>query len=498
MRFNQKRLLTLIVTVPTLALLPMLTAPVPTVDNRAREIASYFQALAFARNPLSSYTYLTPEESYSALHLHSVLSAPLVELEFLQGGRLIALIGASISALLVAYIGHYYWGDRGLILAPVFLWLSPTFLRFSSRSWPETLSIALTTAVIIGVLRYCSTNERKWHLLALFSLVLAITNHMWEATILLPATAILVYHRRFKTAILTGGVAITTVAVVRHLSGLQPKPSGASSLVAYGVQNHWELLFTADWWFGVSSLHPLSITATLLIPLGCILAIVFTWRAYQEKEEVDVLLSSWLVSALTIPLALPGGAHHWYYVWALTVPIALSGTKLGKSAIEHLTAEYSLPEDRLMYGVVATGLCLMLVYIGVFELGLLAGTEIPLAGAVTSPLAAPLTPMDQGTVEHGSAVQAGQEIKSRDITEAQEIVFVGDWQYSQSQNYFGQAAAARVLIYSDVVVQERQFIGGDNKGPKIATATDSPWRDDCQAIVYRDGENIKVKDCKPR
>lgn len=71
--------------IPGIVLIPLLTAPLPMSYHTAREIAGYFQALAFLRDGILSYTYLTPKENLSGLHLHSVLSSPLVGFGYIEG-----------------------------------------------------------------------------------------------------------------------------------------------------------------------------------------------------------------------------------------------------------------------------------------------------------------------------------------------------------------------------------------------------------------------------
>lgn len=88
---------------PLVALVPLLDEPVPSKFQSVREIANYYQSLAVVRSGLSSYTYVTLQETDAAVHLYSVLSSPLVALGYVEAGRLVSALAA---------LRHSLWSRR--------------------------------------------------------------------------------------------------------------------------------------------------------------------------------------------------------------------------------------------------------------------------------------------------------------------------------------------------------------------------------------------------
>lgn len=84
---------------------PVLVVPLPLANSHGlREIAGYFQSLALLRTGLESYTFVTPFESRSALHLHSLLSVPFLAVGYVEAGRLVSLLSAIAGAYVVGLI----------------------------------------------------------------------------------------------------------------------------------------------------------------------------------------------------------------------------------------------------------------------------------------------------------------------------------------------------------------------------------------------------------
>lgn len=291
--------------IPALFLSWALAQPMPAPVG-GRETAGYFQSLAIARDGLASYTYLTPEESLSSIHLHSLLSAPLVEIGYPAGGRLVSLLAAIAATALVALLARRWGGDTAGVLAPGLLWMQPLFQRFASRYWPETISIALTAGALYATARTLDATEnshRKWYVASLALIVLGITNHMWEASIALPVALWYASESDYPKA---AGVAATTtgsILVVRRIKHWQPAPG---SLFNRALWNHTDAFLSIGWWIEGWN-HPINVFMTFILPCSLLaLAATAVW-AIRTRETAPIVLSSWFASGATIPILLAGG-----------------------------------------------------------------------------------------------------------------------------------------------------------------------------------------------
>lgn len=166
------------VALPGVWFITLLDALIPIYFHRPREIAGYFAALAFAREPVRSFFYLTPAESYASLHLHSFLSAPLLALGYHEGGRLVSLLATIATALILYQFVNELTGKRfaGLVAGFGF-WVIPFTQRFAYAFQPEALSIALTTAVVYLTHRYITVKDAWAFHGSLVVLVCAILTH---------------------------------------------------------------------------------------------------------------------------------------------------------------------------------------------------------------------------------------------------------------------------------------------------------------------------------
>jgi hypothetical protein len=116
--------------VPVVSVIPLLTVELPVTHHQAREIAGYYQSLGLIRLGIESFFIQTPSESFSSgLHLHSVFSSAFLSLGYYEGGRLVSLVFAIVAVTAVAYISVQFVGIRVALLAPLFLWAHPFFLR---------------------------------------------------------------------------------------------------------------------------------------------------------------------------------------------------------------------------------------------------------------------------------------------------------------------------------------------------------------------------------
>lgn len=480
--------LALICTLPALVLTPMLVAPLPATNSHiAVEVAGYYQALAFLEDGFASYTYLTPAESYSALHIHSLLSAPLLALGYIEAGRLVTLLASIVASVLVALIARRLLDTRALFLAPVLLWANPLFVRLSARWYPETLGIALTAGAMLALLRYLGSGRTRWYLVSLGCVALGVANHMWEATILLPMVVTLGYHRQWKHAI--GVVVITLVAVAGTHWGTLQQPTGAGTLTHFAFYNEPTIFFSPSWWNHLPEIttHPLKYAETAILPLALVTLGWLAWRAYRTRERTPVVLGAWLASGAAIPLAIPLGANvHLYYDWAMLAPLAIA---MAAAFLRIVDAHTTMPSQQTVRAAVAGLLVTAVVYGLVFELGLLAGTPVPLANSIHSSVASPA-----GDVDVGEAVAAGQTIRARSIDNASAVVFVGEWGQSDGNQYQHIPAAARVVIYGGVPISERSIAGDASGAPQfVDRREDVP--PDCAVTVQKHNGSITVDDC---
>lgn len=478
---------------PAVALSGALAHPLPAPGGHAREIAGYFQALAFLNDPLRSFTYLTPEESLSALHLHSILSTPIIALGFPQGGRLVSLFGALVAVILLSILGQRLTGDdRVALLAPALLWIHPLFQLFASRMWPETLSITLTVGALVAYAAHTTADHRRWLAVSYATFALAITTHLWELTILLPLVAWSLWRRDWFAAtgyLLVGGATVAVVEAVKHL---QPNPG---SFMARVVWRNPELLTSPDWWIR-SSLHPVAVSITVTLPLAILAAGGCAYWAYRTRRTHPVVLSSWLAAGASIALLLPAGYNHVYYNWNLLAPLAILGAIGLARALDALKPVLDDRHIRFAPNVVAVFLTLTAVTYGavfVVELG---------PNLVDNAVGDDISRLDAaGGVADGEAVAAGRQIQQASVENASEIVFVGEWGQNSGLEYFGRPTPpyyrtpvlSRVLIYSDVLVREHAINQSNAEGPRFTSASQSVQ--ECSVKVVRANETIDVQRC---
>jgi len=471
---------------PAAVLLPVIFSPVPIyLTNPAVEVAGYFQTLAIVKEPFASYTYLTIQESFAALHLHSIVSAPLLALGVQQAGRVVSVLSTIAGALFLAAIAFRVQGRRAALLAPVLLWLHPITIRLSDRWFPEALGIALTTIAVYLLIRHLDDGGERWYYLSLATVAIAVSNHMWEASILLPLVTLLFYHKEYRKA---GGAVVVTGAALATVWGLTHlQPTGASVYTFFGVHNEPLIFLDPSWWNYVTKFptHPLPIARTLTMPLAIIGFGWAGWRAHTTGERRYFLLSSWLASGLSIPFILPLGMSHIYYLWALLVPLALLGaTVIGSNLPETLPARTGN-----VGRIVAVVLLIMALQYGLlFETAVLAGTGVPVVNDVSSSATS-----GTNAVSDGEAIEAGRTLQRLGVQEAEEVTFVGQWIIEGATRWQGATPATRVLIYGKV--HGRQTRNLYSKGSSAFVQNKSAL-DDCTAYVEKSGEEIHVGSCK--
>ncbi|WP_436930045.1 ArnT family glycosyltransferase [Halosimplex halobium] len=483
---DTRRFVCLVCLAPAVALLPLLTAKIPVTIHGAREIAGYFQALGFVRTGLESYLYLTPEESFSALHLHSLLSAPLVAAGYHEGGRLISLLAAVGAAGCVALIARQLAGDRAMVLAPAVLWANPAFVRHAWVFEPDSLSIALTCATVYCALEYVQTNREPWFAGTAVLLVLGITNHMWEATVALPVVVLLATAGKIRRAAGLGLLAGTAILGVLYVTGLQPE--GPSSLTVHGTQTVGIQVFvSSDFWLAHLDLYqglpvPYGVALTILLPVSVLACGGWLYRAVMTGSRRAYLLASWTASGLAIPVLLAHGyLIHYYYLWGLFAPVAVTVAVCCTELRPAWDLGDWLPTRDRTVRIIALSLVTMsMLYAVVFQVGALGGSGAPVVQHV-----------EGERTENPEATRAGRQLAEYSI-DADDLVFVGDWETDFTRS------AGRVAVYSDVLFRERNMrdSGGVQYRPELPKDTCTSQIAAGNVVVSRDDGTIRITDCR--
>jgi hypothetical protein len=481
--------------VPALGYLPLLDLRIPSFTHSIREIAGAFQALAFLESGFGALLYSTPAENLSGVHLHSLLSAPLVFVGYFEGGRLISFVAAILAVTVVGFIAAHLFDWRVGTLAPLFLWIQPLFSRFTYSFKPESLSIALTLLIVYLALRYDETDDRR--LLGAMLVLIPITtgNHLWEASIALPVTALFLSRRRILEAAATIGTSLMSVLLVLNLANLKDLgPGQLSSSFAIFANGNLELVLTPGWWFYWWPADPFDVptglrrfladpwtgSIGLLLPLSVLLGAWWAFRAYRQPSKRAVLLAAWFASGIAIPVALPGGfPSHEYYHWALLAPLALTGavvaTVLWTRLVQGVSTDWAKPVTAM------TVLLLLVLAVG--------------APLQSGPFARAHLSGDLGGTLGGSGslpdfrtepVRVGQELSARGIDEPAAVTFVGDYASEFGNNYL-----TRTLLYAGIVPRQRSFDG--TSPPLVATRDEAG---DCEVMVLlQDDDTMRIQPC---
>ncbi len=482
MRSDRRRLGLLVAVAPAAVLAPVLTISLPELDHAGVEIASYYQTFALVEDGLASYTYLTPLETGAGVHVYAWLSAPLFAAGVTEAGRVVSLLAAVGSALLVWGIGRRLLDWRAGAVAAALLWLHPLFARFATRWYPEALGIFLTVAAVYAALR--DEGDALWYGLALGTLALGIGNHLWEASVALPVTVL--YLRRRALARAGGVVAATGLSVVAVEAVQSLQPAGASLVESYSVWNHPGFLFRVDWLFrdGLTLATPLEAAVSLTVPLAIVAVVGLAAAATREPTEPRLLLLSWLVSGLTILVLLPRGwRYHDYYLWALLAPLALSGGLELALAVDGLAARTAAPAnaaDAAAELVAVALVCSALFYGAAFELGR--------AGADRH------SEIDWARGEEFR--EGGAELAAHDVDDASAVAFVGEWHFDDMPpTYLDRPDVVRVLMYGEVPLKGRKLASAD-AAPQLVGESGTVNASEGTVAVVRNGSGVHAVPCR--
>lgn len=479
--FNDRRLLALLVAVaPAVVLLPVLFVSIPTLSHVGVETASYFQTLALVNDGLASYTYLTPLESGAGIHLHAWVSAPLLVGGITEAGRVVSLLAAVGTALLLWSTGTTLLDWRAGAFAAGLVWLHPMFVRFATRWYPESLGIFLTVVAVYATLHDEGGDDRLWYGVGLAALALGVTNHLWEASIALPMTVLYVRRRALARA---GGVVLTTglsIGAVEAVKSLQPP--GAQLARNYSVFEHPEQLFRVNWLFqnGLDVSTPLKASVSLTVPLVLVVLVVLVAAAVSDPTETRLLLLSWLASGLTVLVLLPQGwRYHDYYLWGLLAPLALSVGLAFALALDRLAMSTRIPAVPAAELAVFVLLCSALFYGAAVELG----------------RQGPERHADIAWADDDELRQAGTALAAHDVKDASNVMFAGKWHFDEiAPSYLDRPDIVRVLVYGEVPLEGRQLVEGEGT-PRFVDGTDEVDSDSCTVAVIRTDDGIRVTPC---
>lgn len=492
---ENRQLQVLVATVPIAALIPSVTTPLGTY-RPAVEIAHYFQALALLRDGLQSYTYLTPAESSGGLHIHSLLSTPLLAAGVRPAGRIVSVIAAAAAVLMLIMLVSRLMSPATGLLAGVFLWAHPLFLRFSSTWVPYILSVSLTIGALLGAVLWVTTQQRRWYVVSLGILSVGIFNHTWEASIMLPI-AVLYANRGYYREI--AGVVVTTIISLLIFVGVRSlQPRGHDLTQSYSLLHQTEALFSVDWFFhgGFEVWRTWWYFKVLTVPvtlfaIACVGVIYF-----QTRREDALVIGAWLLSGLSILVLLPRGwMGHGYYAWGVLAPLAtvvawgcrsaldVLAHRVGNSSVMLRVDGGSRRIDYMTFAVVIVLLISSMGYAVTTQAKQLDTNRVPEEGSKT-------------TWGHGHPKQAaGAQLAASNISNPEEIVFIGPWGRSDAPNrlFTKSSDVGRVLIYSNLLVRSRSL---DQPGtPRFANSSSNMT--ECKRMVIADPANhtVHVQPC---
>ncbi|OYR75719.1 glycosyltransferase family 39 protein [Halorubrum ezzemoulense] len=471
---------------PVVFVIPLLTRPIAIRYSPAREFAGYFQALSFLRDPITSFSYVVLQESDASLHLSSMVAAPIIGLGYYEAGRLVSLLAAILASVAIASIATDIFDNRAGLLAPVLLWANPYFIRYTWGIFPEAVSICLTSAALATMIKYNNSGNDQWYWASLSLAVLAVFNHGWEAIILLPLIVILLINREWGRATRTSITIIASLGFVTAITSLQSLPANT---MQYAVWNTGVGIYpTEDWlgrWLDVSFIPFLFAFRThMYITVPAL--IIWTWKARNFSTSACVMLGLF-ISGLSIPVLLPGGVNHAYYLWALILPVTLTAAA-ALSWIIQLTGDTlrSVDVQSITIGVIICCVVASGGYILIFE------GSIGASGPANTNFATPAgSPTDD--------IRAGEKLQNIGVETRHDVVFVGDWDANASFVSVYREGAPRIFVYSKVPMRGTwhwgAVPGAKPTSPTLLNSTDAVNRSTCKAIIKKSGDSVHVESC---
>jgi len=482
-----KWLIRAILLVPAILILPLLDTQIPIAYHQAREVAGYFQTIAIVRDGAGSLFYSTPAESRASIHLHGLLSAPLVALGYHEGGRLISFLCAIITTVIVKEIGSLLWSKQVGYLSAAILWTLPLYIRQSYSYMPEALSILLTTTAVYLTVYLVIRDEQIKTIYPLLLAVLFIApfTHTWEASVLLPVFGVFLYMGKYRKGISSVLATISGLLLNLFLTSFQPSS-------ADGYRSHTifhtgpEVIFRPNFWLSNFTLTtPTDIIRfldntfiSLVLPISVIIALSWAYLLCRDRSLQRIVLTLWTLAGLSIPFGLAAGyvRHFWYFQWGLLVPLAIS-TALGVNVIIERGSSYSnhLSAETVVQTVIVLAIVFSSIYIPVYEYGMLRGSDVPVLQNRGS--------LEQDSIDNvpvSNLQAAAKDIDESNVSEAKDVCLHGQWLRNGDDSYEQNLHIGHLLIYSNVHAQGI-FISNPN-GPRVVPENKSVPRD-CPIIV---------------
>ncbi|MFB6186316.1 MAG: hypothetical protein ABEI86_05545, partial [Halobacteriaceae archaeon] len=469
----------------------------PLSYRPAREVASYFQALAFLRDGVGSVFYATPAESRASIHLYDLLVVPLLMTGYQEAGRFISLLAAALSPF-VLYRGiQDQWSTEIGILAGTFLWIQPLFIRHAYAFMPEALSILVTLAAISWSLKspWPDLPDYAGKLILFGILFIGPFVHMWEAYIALPIFGVFIHRRDFFTALLAGTASTAAVITNFIVTSWQPANAAVYTRSHTFIRSGFDVYFTSRFWFG-RVIHepsdlvffwfnniipsPFEVTESIALLFAIFATTYWIVRWYRNQTPRITMMVLWFISALAVPFVLSRGyyTHHSYFQWVFIGPFAVTIAIWSDDLIGRLSdLDIALSRETILTGAVIVLVGLAGVQIGVNELKGFQG-----GGSVHES-------MTVGGVSHEEAVTAGRAIPPH-ITEAPNVCFVGDdWKGQTVKHYESNYDISTILVYSNVL-PKGTFITSEG-GPQLIS-TNETVPSSCEVTLRRDGRFVSV------
>jgi len=319
---------------PVLLLLPKISAVVPRVPylHNGREIANAFRSIAIVHFGLNAFHVVLPGESYAGVGLYQLLCAPLVRLGFISGGRMISLLSAVLTAIILYKIVSKWESHWVAVLGVAVMFAQPIYWDMAVGIKPEALSILFVVFCIWQGQKYVMEKNRASLIWCFIGVFFGTLNHGWEAFVLLPLGFLLLRYKHRGIFIYLILVAICCVAANKlftYVTGVPPLLKATFN--SYSVFFHYRLLFQPGFWISrtqpvnladLTSVGDIYLSAVLL---ACLISGVILF--IRPRKPYDRFLSVWLFSGAAIPLMFPRGfAVHAYYGWAMLAPLSVTAS----------------------------------------------------------------------------------------------------------------------------------------------------------------------------
>jgi hypothetical protein len=338
-------------------------------------------------------------------------------------------------------------------------------------------------------------------------------NHKWEVTIAFPMVIALLWpengsdtfdFKQIKYALGVAAVAVLALAINSLIVSQQVQHQPNTVYATHNAGLGWlvEILYP----------FPDSHMSSMLIPRGPIgftyqysftLSIIFTagWIVYARKRNsfVGVVMTAWFLSAMSIGVLLARGyVIHNYYIWAQVAPQALTFAFISKWLLRKLTETTTawpiLRNLEARHLSIALAGCLVLSasmygFVWQNDVATIEGIE----GTKTAPQDLYETHMLSNQTETQKAIQ---KIKSKKVSYASQIAFVGDWKQAHGGKYSkeGGITIAHILMYSDVMIRGRTIDNSNELGATVVYNRSDV--NDCELMVVLDNDRtLSVTEC---